>query len=149
MRHGRRRQRRQEPPAVAHAPQPRVEDGEDAAVLAMADQPAEALLQREDRERHLILAEGGSPPRALIASIRAAVIGSPGDANGSLSMITQLSASPTTSTPCQKLEVASSTAFGVRLEVAQQRRARRRALHEHRIVELGSTRCACTSRRFA
>ena len=45
--------------------------------------------------------------------MRAAVIGSPGDANGSLSMITQLSASPTTSTPCQKLEVANSTACGV------------------------------------
>ncbi len=45
--------------------------------------------------------------------MRAAVTGSPGEANGSLSMITQLSASPTTSTPCQKLEVASSTAFGV------------------------------------
>ena len=48
-----------------------------------------------------------------MASMRAAVIGSPGDANGSLSMITQLSASPTTSTPCQKLDVANSTAFGV------------------------------------
>ena len=45
--------------------------------------------------------------------MRAAVIGSPGEANGSLSMMTQLSASPTTSTPCQKLEVASRTAFGV------------------------------------
>ena len=45
--------------------------------------------------------------------MRAAVIGSPGDANGSLSTITQLSASPTTSTPCQKLEVANSTACGV------------------------------------
>ena len=52
-----------------------------------------------------------SPPRALIASMRAAVIGSPGEANGSLSMMTQLSASPTTSTPCQKLDVASSTAL--------------------------------------
>ena len=56
------------------------------------------------------------PPRAAIASMRAEVIGSPGEANGSLSMITQLSASPTTSTPCQKLEVASSTAFGVALK---------------------------------
>ena len=28
-------------------------------------------------------------------------------------MMTQLNASPATSTPCQKLEVASSTAFGV------------------------------------
>ncbi len=60
----------------------------------------------------------GSPPRAVMASSRAATIGSPGEANGSLSMITQLSASPTTSTPCQKLEVANSTAFGVRLNVS-------------------------------
>ena len=48
-----------------------------------------------------------------MASIRAAVMGSPGEVNGSLSMITQLSASPATSTPCQKLEVAKSTACGV------------------------------------
>jgi hypothetical protein len=40
-------------------------------------------------------------------------MGSPGEANGSLSMITQLSAAPITSTPCQKLEVASRTAWGV------------------------------------
>jgi len=53
--------------------------------------------------------------QAVVASIRADVIGSPGDANGSLSMMTQLSASPTTSTPCQKLDVAKSTAFGVDL----------------------------------
>ena len=45
--------------------------------------------------------------------MRAAVIGSPGEANGSLSMMTQLRASPTTSTPCQKLDVASSTECGV------------------------------------
>src|SRR4029079_13183014 len=47
--------------------------------------------------------------------MRAAVIGSPGYAKGSLSMITQLNASPTTSTPCQKLDVAKRTAFGVDL----------------------------------
>ncbi len=45
--------------------------------------------------------------------MRAARIGSPGDANGSLSTMTQLSAYPTTSTPCQKLEVANNTAWGV------------------------------------
>ena len=45
--------------------------------------------------------------------MRAAVTGSAGDANGSLSMMTQLSASPITSTPCQKLDVANSTACGV------------------------------------
>ena len=55
----------------------------------------------------------GEPPRPAMASMRAAVTGSAGEANGSLSMITQLRASPTTSTPCQKLEVARSTAPGV------------------------------------
>ena len=67
--------------------------------------------------------------------MRAAVIGSPGDANGSLSTMTQLSASPTTSTPCQKLDVANRTACGVAAELVQQLRARRRALRENRIVE--------------
>ena len=54
-----------------------------------------------------------SPPRATMASTLAATTGSPGDANGRRSTITQLRASPTTSTPCQKLDVPSSTAFGV------------------------------------
>ena len=72
----------------------------------------------------------------VIASIRAAVIGSPGEAKGSLSMMTQLSASPTTSTPCQKLDVASSTAFGVASEISKQRGARRRPLDEDRVLEL-------------
>ena len=46
--------------------------------------------------------------------MRAATIGSPGETNGSLSMITALSCSPCTSTPCQNDEVAKSTACGVR-----------------------------------
>ena len=45
--------------------------------------------------------------------MRAATTGSPGEAKGSLSMITQESCSPTTSTPCQKDAVARSTAPGV------------------------------------
>ena len=53
----RRRQRCQEPPAVAHGAQPRIEDGEHAAIQTMTEQPAEPLLEREDRERHLVLAE--------------------------------------------------------------------------------------------
>src|ERR1043166_5144100 len=43
----------------------------------------------------------------------AATSGSVGTANGSLSMITHDNCSPRTSTPCQKLAVANSTAFGV------------------------------------
>src|SRR3569623_1630171 len=53
----------------------------------------------------------GSPPRRRSASSRACKTGSPGDANGSLSMITTDSASPRTSTPSQKLLVPSSTAL--------------------------------------
>ena len=59
-----------------------------------------------------------SPPSAVMASMRAAVMGSPGEAKGSLSMMTQLYCSPTTSTPCQKDDVANSTALGVALNCA-------------------------------
>src|SRR5882672_8577005 len=41
------------------------------------------------------------------------MIGSLGTANGNLSIITHDNCSPRTSTPCQKLEVANSTAFEV------------------------------------
>ena len=50
-------QRRQEPRAVAHRPQPRIEHGEHAAILPVTDQAAEPLLQREDRQRDLVFAE--------------------------------------------------------------------------------------------
>ncbi len=46
-------------------------------------------------------------------AIRAATTGSLGTENGSLSMMTELSCSPCTSTPCQKLLVANRTALGV------------------------------------
>ena len=129
----RRRQGRQKPPAVAHGPEAR-DRGSPArrgrsgggsaarAPAAAPGSPAAPGSRRTHRRR-----------APLMASIRAAVTGSPGEANGSLSMITQLSASPTTSTPCQKLDVASSTAFGVRPELVDQRRTRRRALHEDRV----------------
>ena len=79
-----------------------------------------------------------------MAAIRAATSGSPGDANGSRSMMTQLSASPATSTPCQKLAVASSTAFGVARKSRNSADARRRALHEQRPRTRGAS-SACTS----
>jgi hypothetical protein len=63
-------------------------------------------------------------------------------------MITQLSDSPTTSTPCQKLDVAKRHGVRRGLELAQQRRARRRALDQDRIVDLGA-RELWTWRRFA
>ena len=100
-----------------HRAQARIEHGEHAAIEPMPQQAPEPLLEREDRQRHLVIGERIAA-RAPIASRRAAVIGSPGEANGSLSTITQLSASPTTSTPCQKLDVASSTACGVVAEAA-------------------------------
>src|SRR5258706_12892976 len=58
------RQRGDETPAVALRPQPRVEHREDAAVRPMANEAAESLLKREDRQRHLILAERVAAPRA-------------------------------------------------------------------------------------
>ena len=79
----------------------------------MTDEPAETLQQGQDRQRHLVVLERVAAVVAAIASIRAAVIGSPGEANGSLSMTTQLNCSPTTSTPCQNDEVANNTACGV------------------------------------
>ena len=55
--------------------------------------------------------KNGLSPARFMWSMRALVTGSPGEPNGSLSMITQESASPRTSTPSQKLEVPSSTAL--------------------------------------
>ena len=87
---GRGRERLQKPPAVAHRPQARVQHREHAAVVPMTDQAAQPLQQRQDRQRDLVVVNA-SPPPASTASMRAAVIGSPGEANGSLSMTTQLS----------------------------------------------------------
>ncbi len=42
----------------AHGAQPWVEDGQDAAIGAMADEPPESLQHREDRQRHLVVLEG-------------------------------------------------------------------------------------------
>ena len=53
----RRGQRRQKPPAVALGPEPGIEDGQDAPIAAVADQAAEALPQRQNRQRHLVLVE--------------------------------------------------------------------------------------------
>src|SRR3970282_700648 len=53
----RRRQRGQKPPSIAHGFEPRVEDREDAPVASMTNQAAESLLQRQDREGHLVVCE--------------------------------------------------------------------------------------------
>ena len=57
MRHRCRRERGEEAPPVPHRLQPRVENRQNPAVLSMADQPSEPLLQRQDRERDLVFAE--------------------------------------------------------------------------------------------
>ena len=108
-----RRQRRQKPPSVPHRLEPRIEHRQHAAIVTMANQAAQPLQQRRGWRAAPDTRRTAGRRGRRSASIRAAVIGSPGDANGSLSMMTQLSASPITSTPCQKLDVASSTAFGV------------------------------------
>ena len=51
------RQRLQEPPAIPLGQHARVEDDHDARVGLRADQPAEALLQLDDRLRHLVVEE--------------------------------------------------------------------------------------------
>ena len=109
----RRRQRRQEATTVAHRAQSRVEHREHAAVEPMPQQAPEPLLQRENRQRHLVLGERVAAARADRLEPRRGDRIARASANGSLSTITQLSASPMTSTPCQKLDVASSTACGV------------------------------------
>src|SRR5262245_481846 len=49
--------------AVAFRPHPRVEDRHLAAVGLRADQASEALLELDDRFRHLVLHEGDAAPR--------------------------------------------------------------------------------------
>ena len=51
-------------------------------------------------------------------------------------MMTQLSCSPCTSMPCQKLEVPKSTALGVSRNCCSSDVPRRGALHEQRIRQL-------------
>src|SRR6202171_2577840 len=53
-----RRKRFQEDFTILHALDTVIEDGEHAAVGARADESAKALLQRQDRLRHLIFREG-------------------------------------------------------------------------------------------
>ncbi|MNE37631.1 hypothetical protein D3C80_1314900 [compost metagenome] len=53
----------------------------------------------------------GSPPRSRQSSILAFSKGSSGEVNGSLSIITHDKASPRTSTPSQKLLVATNSAL--------------------------------------
>src|SRR6476620_3142576 len=57
VRDRRRRLRRHESPAVPHRPQPRVEYGEQAAVLPMPDETPQPLQERQDRQRHLVIGE--------------------------------------------------------------------------------------------
>src|SRR5436190_1619940 len=51
------RQRRDEATAVPFGAQTRIEHGEDSAIAAVSNQSTKPLLQREDRQRHLIFVE--------------------------------------------------------------------------------------------
>ena len=62
--------------------------------------------------------------------MRASTTGSLGTAKGNLSIITQLNCSPGTSTPCQKLEVANRTQFGVERNSSSSALLRPGALHQ-------------------
>jgi len=57
MYHRRGRQRRDEPPPIPPRTKPRVEHGEQSSVVPVTNETPESLLQRQDRERNLILAE--------------------------------------------------------------------------------------------
>ena len=74
----------------------------------------------------------GSPPSSRMRSMRAAVSGSSGTAKGIRSITTSDSASPGTSTPSQKLCVASSTEPIWDAQRREQQVARALALHEQR-----------------
>ena len=103
-----RRQRREEPPAVASGPQARVEDRDDPVSSRLR-------IRRPKPWRSCRIAVGTeyspnqSPPSAAIRSQRAWTSGSSGGANGSLSITSSESDSPGTSTPCQNVAVATST----------------------------------------
>jgi hypothetical protein len=98
-------ERVQEGDAVAGGADAGVEKHEDAAVGERADEAAEALFEGDDGLGDLEVVEG-------IATGGGDGVGA-GTAKGSLSMMTQESCSPWTSTPCQKLEVPKRTALGV------------------------------------
>src|SRR5262245_34901445 len=54
-------QRGQKSSSVPHRLQPRIEHGQHAPIVAMPDEATQTLQQREDRQRHLILAEWLAP----------------------------------------------------------------------------------------
>src|SRR5689334_14150517 len=58
----RRGERRKKPPAVALGPKARIEDGQNTAVAPVPDEAAKPLLERQDGQRHLILAKRVAAP---------------------------------------------------------------------------------------
>ena len=90
----------QEDLAVGLGLQPPVQHHHHAAVVLAADEAAEPLAEAQHGLGHLVLVER-------------IVIGSLGTLNGRRAMTRQLSASPTTSIPSQKLRVPRRTARGV------------------------------------
>ncbi len=90
-----------------------VEQDEQATVVEGADEASEALLEGDDGGGDGVVEERVAAGSSSMARPRAWTMGSLGTAKGILSMMTQLSCSPWTSTPCQKDEVAKRTALGV------------------------------------
>ena len=84
---GGRRQRIDDLRTVSHADRAPVEQDDQAAVGFRADESAEPLFEPYDRAGNHVLGRNGSP-RASIAASRAATSGSPGEGNGSRSMMT-------------------------------------------------------------
>jgi len=107
--------------AVALAGDAWVEEDQNAPVFKGADEAAKALLESEDGFGDLVVEEG-TAAGLFDGFMRAWTTGSEGTAKGRRSMMTQLRASPWTSTPCQKLAVPKRTEFGV------ERNSSRRAL---------------------
>src|SRR5262245_50176918 len=60
-RHRRRGERIEEPLAIGHRPQPRIQYRQHASVISVTDQPAQPLQHREDGKRYLVLLKRVAP----------------------------------------------------------------------------------------
>ncbi len=102
-------QRVEEGAAVGLGQDAGVEDHDDAAVGPGADQPAEALLELDDRLGDLVVDERVAAAAADVLEPGLQQRVARARENGSRVMITFESASPGTSTPCQKLSTPKIT----------------------------------------
>ena len=89
--------------------QARIEDRDDAAVGVAADQPAEALPQLEHRGRQRVVAEPVAAARARPPRSAPRAAGRPAPRTAACRSRAARATRPGTSTPCQNVDVASST----------------------------------------